>query len=162
MQDNILQPIVPSGTALLADPQLAHIQADIIGDHHQLSGHIYLVVVRYLPDALSAQIHISEGLNQNDFLSVNITLADNRLMLSLQHGYLVFLRNLLYDPEADIMPGILIFSARIAQARDNKHSFPPMLLFRFSFRASLPKHGRRMAEVDEYQYYKSLFTNIQP
>ena len=39
------QSIVPPCAALLADTQLPHIQADIVGDHHQLGSHIHLIVM---------------------------------------------------------------------------------------------------------------------
>ena len=62
MQDDVLDAIMTTCTALLADTELSHIQADIIIDNDKFTLFIYLIVVYSCTDCLSAQVHISKWL----------------------------------------------------------------------------------------------------
>ena len=55
-------------------------------------------------------------------MAANRALAHHRLAAQLQHGYIIFLRQDLQHIEAHVVPRVLIFSARIAQANDHIHA----------------------------------------
>ncbi len=109
MGDDALDTIMSAGASFFADPELSHIQADIVINDNQIRFLVHLIIVHQLPDTLSAQIHKGLRLCEYHSEAVDHTPADERPVLSRVHCYMVFLRNFVYDIKPYIVPGPFVF-----------------------------------------------------
>ena len=119
--DDGFQSVMPPGAPFHTDPQHAFLQVDVVGDHQDVLRRD-LVEIRRCPEALTRIVHIGLGLQKQHLLRAKHPLSAQGKMFFFIHLCPHPLRQTVDDMEACIMTCILVFPARISQARNNIHS----------------------------------------
>jgi hypothetical protein len=123
MLDDIFKAVVAAGAAFFAHPQLTDLQVDVIGNDKKLFFGIHPVIIADLADGFPAQIHIGQGFHQDYFMPFYETFGHQTFTKMLRIVNMISVDQFVDDIETDIVPGTVIFSARITQACDHKKTF---------------------------------------
>ena len=115
--DDALEPVVASGAALAADSQPPGVEGDVVNEHQQPL-HRDLVVFQRIPHALTGQVHIGRGLEQQHPVPAEGGGAGEALELDPLELAAQRTGQGVHRPEAGVVPGVLILLAGVTQADD--------------------------------------------
>src|SRR5262249_39258075 len=132
---------VPAVRSLRPGPQFAERQVDVVANDQQILQR-QLVEVDQLTDAAATEVHVGLGLDQQNLRAVLDQFGDLGLETTLKAACVRTLGEQIDDGKADVVPGAVILSARIAQSHDDLESVHRSDYF-FSSASSSP-FGRPM------------------
>ena len=111
---------MPSGPAPGAYPNATERQVEIIVDDDEI-----LDGERKEPEQLSrgltAMVHEGLWLDQKNPLPVGLPLADQRVLFFALNGDAIFRRDPIHDQETQVVSGLRVLPAWIAQTENNLH-----------------------------------------
>ena len=118
------QAVVGARAALGPDAHLAEGQVDIVHDQKHLSG-LQLVKRHGVRHREPAQIHEGLGLDEHQLFPAQKGFADHALELQFFDGRVQLRRDDADDVKPDVVPGMLVFFARVPQAHNGSHGCRP-------------------------------------
>ena len=122
MVDDGFHAIVAAGAPFFAQAQRAQGQIQLVVDDEDVSGRHFVVVGQWANGA-AAVVHEGLGLDEDDRFVGDTAVARQRFILHLSHRNAVLRRQSINGHKPHVMPVLLIFSPRIAQANNHKTRF---------------------------------------